>query len=434
VRSNGATHLDEAVNAAGIASVNFFNGRLLTGEDLSREQDANREARLRLGRAVGAGVAYGFEVSESKGLTSPSSPVLRVEPGLAVNFEGAVLELGTGIDLSLVEDAAPGGPAPTALFTDCPNGAMGGYVAGFGVYLLAVSPSETRQGRAPTSGLANVDASCNSDLFLEGVSFHLVPVPLASGEVSTLELLRNHLAARAFGIDPDVRAVFDANPFGPSPTPYGLVAQLLDGCLTTADVPLALLAWTASGGILFIDMWSVRRRVVAPAADDRWPLLVGDRLRGDSEAMFLEFEEHVGDLTLSIDPSTVPAGKFFEYLPPVGILPVILPPDSPLGQPQSPAGFDPTTFFGAQASSSVEVMDERNLLTLVQESFWHEPIHVGSDTRIQLYYPYSNYVAVTNGQSSQLSLVFASETLPYRGRARFDFAYFGTSRFASRVT
>ena len=36
-------------------SVNFFNGRLLTGEDLTAEQQANRVAHSLLGQAAGAG-------------------------------------------------------------------------------------------------------------------------------------------------------------------------------------------------------------------------------------------------------------------------------------------------------------------------------------------------------------------------------------------
>ena len=36
-------------------SVNFFNGRLLTGEDLTADQKANRVAHSLLGQAVGSG-------------------------------------------------------------------------------------------------------------------------------------------------------------------------------------------------------------------------------------------------------------------------------------------------------------------------------------------------------------------------------------------
>ena len=58
-------------------SVNFFNGRLLTGEDLTAEQQANRVAHSLLGQAAGAGVAYGLEVSESATLSQVARPAHR---------------------------------------------------------------------------------------------------------------------------------------------------------------------------------------------------------------------------------------------------------------------------------------------------------------------------------------------------------------------
>ena len=48
-----AVELQNPILDGGIRSVNFFNGRLLTARDLSREQDANREATNRLGQALG---------------------------------------------------------------------------------------------------------------------------------------------------------------------------------------------------------------------------------------------------------------------------------------------------------------------------------------------------------------------------------------------
>ena len=65
--------------SGGIRSVNFFNGRLLTGEDLSREQDANELARLRLGRAVGSGVAYGLEVAQAPTGSTTERPIVTIE-------------------------------------------------------------------------------------------------------------------------------------------------------------------------------------------------------------------------------------------------------------------------------------------------------------------------------------------------------------------
>ncbi|HYE99599.1 MAG TPA: hypothetical protein VEJ18_11845, partial [Planctomycetota bacterium] len=86
----------------GIRSVNFFNGRVLTGEDLSREQEAQRQARRLLGQAAGEGVACGFEISEAPGSSTARSPVINVEPGLAVNRAGQTLRLNSRASVGLV--------------------------------------------------------------------------------------------------------------------------------------------------------------------------------------------------------------------------------------------------------------------------------------------------------------------------------------------
>jgi hypothetical protein len=421
-----ATHLEEAVTGGGITSVNFFNGRLLTGEDLSREQLANRAARLRLGRALGDGVAYGLDVSEALGISSTARPVLRIEPGLAVNAEGALLELAARTDVLLVEEGVPGDTAQIELFADCPDGDGGTYSAGFGVYLLAIGPAERGQGRAPTSGLGNVDASCNTNVFVEGVTFRLIRVRIGADEVPSRQLLRNHVAAKSFGVGDEKRVGFLSNPFGAAPAGYGLVDELRP-CLTSAEVPLGVLAWTATGGIQFVDTWAVRRRIVAPAADERWPLLLGDRARAESEAMFLQFERYAGDLVESLaSPRTLAATDRFEYLPPVGMIPIV-------GSPSS-RGFNAGAFFGTQASTRAEMTDARLFRSLLHEGLLHEPIEVGAGKeQIQLYLLWENVTAVRQGTSAQLALVFAKNTIPYRGIARFGDAYWDLSRFAQSV-
>jgi hypothetical protein len=419
-----AANLDETIADGGIASVNFFNGRLLSGEDLSREQAATRDARLRLGRVVGEGVAHGLEVAEAAGTSSKSRPVVRIEPGAAINADGLVLELVDRTDLVLVEDIAPGGPDPVELFVDCVEPTTGTYAAGFGVYLLTIGPGEQRRGLAPTSGLGNVEASCNTNVFVEGVRFRLTRVAIAAGEVATAELLRNHVAARSFGVFAAARSDFLSNPFGPAAAGWGLVDDLRKSCLDRGEVPLAVLAWTASKGIEFVDLWSVRRRTTTPLATPRWPFLVGDRVRAEAEAMFLQFEAHATDLTLTTAARTMAAADSFEYLPPVGIIPIIA-----TGSPQ---GFNAGAFFGEQASTRAEITDAQILRSLLHEGLLHEPIEVGAKERIQLYLLYENVRAFRQGPT-QLALVFAKDTVPYRGIARFGDAYWDLSRFAQTV-
>src|SRR5437667_104216 len=86
-------NLAEAILDSGIRSIHFFNGRLLSGEDLSQEQDANQEERRRAGQAWGEGVAFGLEVAETTGISAKDAPVVTVEAGLAVNRGGPTLAL-----------------------------------------------------------------------------------------------------------------------------------------------------------------------------------------------------------------------------------------------------------------------------------------------------------------------------------------------------
>jgi hypothetical protein len=98
-------------------SVNFFNGRLLTGEDLTAEQQANRVAHNLLGQAAGSGVVYGLEVKESVLSSSVPTPVLAVSKGLAFNRVGAALLLADDTEISLVRPATASNGS-TSLFPE----------------------------------------------------------------------------------------------------------------------------------------------------------------------------------------------------------------------------------------------------------------------------------------------------------------------------
>jgi hypothetical protein len=190
-------------------------------------------------------------------------------------------------------------------------------------------------------------------------------------------------------------------------------------------VPLAVLHWDTTG-VTFVDRWAVRRRIVSPMSATRWPTMMGDRRRAEAEAMYLQFEDQVEELlpTLSA-PQNVAAATYFAYLPPAGLLPI--------GSQGGAPGFDPATFFGAQASQDIAETDADLVRALLQESLWHEPIEVGADERIQLYLIHENEQQVAAGVVSQAALLFAKHTLSYRGIARFGKARFGLSRFAPRV-
>jgi hypothetical protein len=420
------TQLLTPILDGGIRSINFFNGRLLSGEDLTQERLANRIVSWRLGQAIGEGIAFGLEVNETVGVSTPAVPVLSVASGLAVNRQGQTLALTDRIDLTLVPPAS-GPPATTGIFATCLPPQGGTVITGAGVYLLVVSPASASEGRAPVSGLGNGVAACNTRYTVEGVQFRLVQLPLTLELLQAGSMLRNRVASLCLGVTDPQRITYFGDPLGPPAQTYGLLDQLRSsGALTSCDVPLAVVCWVAAAGVSFVDLWAVRRLLTQPCSSANWSALVGDRRRTEAEAMFLQFQDHVSDLLAGeLNAGAVAVTDRFGYLPPVGLVPI--------ADADSPRGFNRTIFFGAYASKDVALINGNLLHALLRESFSHEPIDLSAVGKIQLYLIWENLQAVLTGASSQLALVFASPTLPYRGGARFGYADWNLSRFAAAV-
>jgi hypothetical protein len=110
--------LEQAILDDGVQFVHFFEGRILSGQDLRDEQQADRNQRRRLGRAVGSGVADGLQVT----LVSPggggTSPVVQVQPGWALNLEGEPLGLCEAKNVELVR-AVEEGDGSAQIFHTC---------------------------------------------------------------------------------------------------------------------------------------------------------------------------------------------------------------------------------------------------------------------------------------------------------------------------
>jgi hypothetical protein len=277
------------------------------------------------------------------------------------------------------------------------------------------------------SGLGNEDAACNVAFSVEGVQFHLRRIALPTSFLSAPDRLRNRVTHLMLGTaDPRLQRI-ERDPLGAPVGPYGLLDDLRDtGCLGDEQVPLAVLAWTGAQGIRFVDLWAVRRRLVRSAADSRFPTLAGDRRLAETEATFLQFQAHVDDLFgVGTTLASVTAADRFEYLPPVGIVPIT-------GN-GSLVGFDAEDFLGDQGSRELATTDAALVPALVRESFTHDPIQVGGPERVQRYVVWENELAVEDGEVGRRALVFAKRTLPYRGIARYRRARFGLSRFAPSV-
>jgi hypothetical protein len=372
----------------------FFNGRLLSGEVLSDEQCANREARLRIGRSVGEGIAYGLEVEKIAGGDTRTTPVVTVKAGLAVNRRGKTVMLASDVDVSLVR-SSNGSTVASAGFDDCQPPQGGTYRAGNGVYVLTILPAKGTEGRAPVSGLGNVGAVCNTRYKVEGVQFNLVQLPMTQAELGDEGHLRNIVAYKCFGVA-EMQS-FLANPFGPAVDRYGLLDELRPDQLTDCEVPLAVLHWTTTDGINFIDMWSVRRRIAKPVAEGNWSPLVADRRLAEAEAMFLQFQEQIEDVRREpITPlNQQKALERFQYLPPSGFLPV------------NGGGFDWKKFLGPQAPDNEIPLSLSLARAVLMHSFDEDPVEVAqpntpkeSVVRMHVYRPSGSSGLVLFARSS----------------------------------
>jgi len=405
------TRLDTPFLDGGIRSTHFFNGRLLSREDLQREQAAERARLERLGRALGAGIVHGFEVAaRSLGGSSTTDPVVTVRAGLAVNRRGQTVALDRDVDVSLLRQAAAPPAGARSGFADCRPPESTVYVVGTGVYLLAAAPASQRQGLAPVSGLGNTGSSCNAREVVEGVQFRLLQVQLTAAELADDAHLRNVAAYKFFAAD---GAGLDAvrDPFGVPPPP---APPLTLPALADCDVPLALFQWTAAGGLRWVDRWAVQRRLAGPPLDPG--ALATDRRRAAlGEAMRLQLRDHVRDLPSSGGPLLV--ADAFARLPPVGVL--------PLGGPLGVGFFSRRDARGAAVPLTVRgpaYLEGARVGPLLESGAAYPPIDPLSGELVWLYFVRENRDRPAGPGAPVPYLIFASGHIPYAADARFDVA------------
>src|SRR5271157_896321 len=412
--------LNSPVLTGGILNTNFFNGRVLVAEDLTSLQTASAQHQQQLGRVLGAGVAWGMNVT----LPDPTQPVLQVTKGLALNRKGQAVSLPVDAQVQLVKSAEMQA-ATAGLFAICqpPQNLV---PTNLDCYLLTVSPASGYQGSAPMTGSSSLSSgfatSCGSAFAVEGVQFNLLPLgvsndtdpttlrgqaaqlfcslnPLwdqlaaASGSTASLQAqiapmlskFRNLMAHLCFGTDKFQG--FAANPFGRTNgdslfAEYGLLDDLRDiGALTDCAVPLALVYWT-SAGIQFVDMWSVRRPVFAATASHAWAPLAGRRREVEGLAMFLQFQCQIAGLLKSLSASTlsnIQATDYFQYLPAAGLLPI--------AGVQGFPGFSYPQFFSNQTvrPNSPAYTRDAKFAAFISGSFLYPPIDLSSNELIWLY-------------------------------------------------
>jgi hypothetical protein len=449
-------HLLEAILDQGIRNTNFFNGRLLTADDLRIDQDANRRQHEQLGRTLGTGVVSGLEVSLDDPGSPNSPPLVKVTAGLAFNPRGQAIALPVDIKLALARLVAPAVVGP-GLFGACqPPKTTVTPPTDRGVYLLVAAPASGYQERALKHDFSNVVniSGCDSRYAVEGVQFRVAELKLddltrlsqgtrqsltdliAKDDPASLSKLRNWLAHVCFGTEElaDFPKDLLANTNNRSLyLSYGAVDALReanrldpDKGLTDCEVPLGVLFWTKTG-VQFVDMWAVRRRLVPPPCFSK-PLSVSERRQVETEAAFLQFQDQVENLfrsTLSdFALTSILAINYFRYLPAVGII--------PLAGIRGSRGFDYPRFMSTLAYRNPTFIEGAKLGYLLRDSFTYCAIDLSSGELIWLYLVRENIQAIDNIPLNppQAYLLFTKGHIPYQADAQYDLSRLDYSNYA----
>jgi hypothetical protein len=461
----------------GIHYTNFFNGRLLSAEDMQREQFASRLQRQQLGQAIGDGVVYGLEVNDvtdvSPGTGKPDRTV-SVSAGMAINRLGQALYLPEAMNVSMVP-AKDEMAADAGLFAPCSKVPATDLLSNTGVYILVVTPASGYEGQAPASGVNSGDLSarggCRRRDTVEGVQFRLVRVKLESlpninattlGDITrcataiengtdkakNFSLLRNLLAHLCFGTEELAR--FARDPFGSvenkSPiTVYGVVDALREGktpLLTDCDVPLGLIYWTTAG-IQFVDQWSVRRRTVTKPVSTSWPVVFSERRRAEAEARFEQFQDQLSQLlAVNSSPallSLLTAAGWFRYLPAAGMIPISSGSVVRYMQENNAAtysvtvpttGVDPGSFLAGVTCRKPACIEGAQVEHIFSDSLTNPPIDLSSKEFMFIYLVRENVEALQESAPPRPYIIFTSGNLPYYGNARLDLARYDFSSYA----
>jgi hypothetical protein len=452
----------EPVLTGAIRDTNFFNGRILTADDLRTMQVASRLQDAQLGRVLGDGVAFGLEVRLSRTTTSTAQrPVVRVTKGLAINRRGEVLEVVNDLDLALIRDAQVE-TIPSGAFVECPPPRPETTLTNFGLYVLTVQPAYQLEGRAPMTelGTEGIGGACGSRYAVAGVKFRLVRLELGtdtdsstlrgrlvqlateldaqlglltgtvlpSSVASLVSRLRNGVAHLCFGSE--TFKAFVTDPFGsidrgasPAMT-YGALDRLRDAAvLTTCEVPLGLVYWTAAG-VQFVDQWAVRRPTIPLSVSGSCPIADTRRMK-EALASVLQFEEHVaGLMTAGVSAAAaVRAVDSFFYLPPMGILPI--------GGSAGFGGFIPETFFQMRTVREPYYIEGAIAPSMFAAALAYPPIDLRDDDMIWVYRVRENMQTLETSGAGQAQpvLVFTNGHVPFRGGAHFNLAHWDYANF-----
>jgi hypothetical protein len=412
--------LEQPVSDGGIESVNFFNGRLLTGGDMQREQRARRGSEARLGEALGDGIAFGLDLSALPPDADDSLVSIKVQPGLAISRTGQLLRLTQPERVRLSRTDSTSYASGGCAFDDCVPLAGGTYVAGEGLYLLTIAPAETAAGRAPSNGLGATGAPCDIDRRIDGVRFRLIEVPssLYADLTVTDPGFRNGLAYKCFG--PGVLVDWATALVAGGARTDPLLDKMIDYGFSQQEVALALIGFKGAAELTLLDSWSVRRPLSLPDSHGAFHGTTAPYRIATGRAMLAQFQAHLGELSSANTPA-LKARTHFPHLPPVGILPRMT-----VDQAKD--------FLGGMTIRGPVHINSATVEQLVRESLAFPAIRSASNEIVWLYAVAENLIAGAKAAADPTRpdpyLLFSSANLAFRGDARFNLHRWNYANYA----
>lgn len=267
----------------------YFDGKMLTGADLTRDQDYIRQRQNDLASATGTGVVRGLRVALAD---DPRAQTLAIEAGHGVTPSGAIVMIETTREIGLMDLPETRRLDATLGLSRKPNQPLGRRT---GLFVLALRPVEFSANPVsayPTeiTGQRRVE---DGDV-IEATAITLIAYPEGDA-AGSLDDARRLVAQSIF-----------------TGTGKGLPQDAL---------PLAMIALDR-GVVDWIDTGLVRREV---GADTPLRVSLGAPPRALAEAFVQQHAEHLEDVVAQRSrrgqDMAFPASEHFSLLPPVGPMP-----------------------------------------------------------------------------------------------------------------
>jgi hypothetical protein len=316
----------------------YFDGRFLTGNDLTRDQDYVRQRQADLARATGTGVVNGLQVTLAG---STGGQTLVIQPGHGITPAGDLVMVTTARSIPLLDLATSRQLDATFGLSVSPRVPLGRRT---GLFLLALRPVEfTANPIAAYPTTIDGPRQIQDGDVIEATAIDLIPYP--DSGAATLDESRRAVARRLF---------------------LGRASGLPQDAL-----PLAMLALD-KGAVRWIDVDLVRRET---GADTPLQVSMGARPRALSEAFVLQHRQHLADVLADrartgLTPAFA-AAQYFAALPAAGQLPAAaILPDS-LGFRQM--------WFPPSVDVEVSFVPADEIAALVEESLALPPIDLLAD-------------------------------------------------------